>query len=240
MMDIVSPSFILNGMEIWHVLNRGVEGRDLFLDTQDFARFVHNLYEFNDTRPAENLSRLFDPSGMRDFVSPSFREERELLVTIHGWVLMKNHYHLLLSERVEGGMSLFLRKLNVGYAKYFNERYGRQGTLFQGRTKKIVIQRHAHFLYILHYIHLNPLDYMPGAEKWRVRSKGTIKNTREALRYLETYRWSSYLDYSGTRNFPSLLTVSLFRDTLGNYQASIGTYLRDTETPTLTPSLTLE
>lgn len=63
---------------------------------------------------------------------------------------MANHYHLLLSELVEGGITLFLRKLNIGYAKYFNERHGRQGTLFQSRTKKILIERHAHFLYILH------------------------------------------------------------------------------------------
>lgn len=128
-------------MELWHALNRGVDGRDLFLDSQDYARFVHNLYEFNDSVPADNLWRLFDPTGMKGFVNPSFSRIRERLVDIHGWILMKNHYHLLLSERVEGGMSLFLRKLNVGYANYFNERYGRKGTLFQGRTKKVLVEK---------------------------------------------------------------------------------------------------
>ena len=63
--------------------------------------------------------------------------------------MMKNHYHLLLSELVENGMSLFLRKLNVGYAKSFNEKYERVGTLFQGRTKKILIENDAHFNYII-------------------------------------------------------------------------------------------
>jgi putative transposase len=227
-------------MEIWHVLNRGVEGRDLFLDTQDYARFVHNLYEFNDEAPANNLSRLFDPSGMRDFVSPSFREERKLLVIIHGWVLMKNHYHLLVSERVEGGISLFLRKLNIGYAKYFNERYGREGTLFQGRTKKILITRQAHLLYVLHYLHLNPLDYLAGAQKWRIRSKSSIKSMREAFEFLDAYRWSSYLDYNGKRNFPSVINMNLFNDVLGNYADSLETYLRDTESPDLIQALTLE
>jgi len=216
-------------MELWHVLNRGVEGRDLFLDTQDYARFVHNLYEFNDAAPADNLWRLFDSSGMRDFVNPSFRQARKLLVDIHGWVLMKNHYHLLLSERVEGGISLFLRKVNVGYANYFNERYERKGTLFQGRTKKILIEHQGHFLYILHYLHLNPLDYLQGAQEWRLRNKGGIQSVGEALNYLDTYRWSSYLDYTGKKNFPSLLTTSMFEDSLGDCSGSLREFLRDSE-----------
>ena len=216
-------------MELWHVLNRGVEGRSLFLDTRDYARFVHNLYEFNDATEADNLWRLFDSLGMRDFVNPSFRGERKLLVNIHGWVLMKDHYHLLLSERVGGGISLFLRKLNVGYANYFNARYERKGTLFQGRTKKILIEHQSHFLYILHYLHLNPLDYLDGAEKWRLRSKSGIRNADEAMEYLESYRWSSYLDYIGKKNFPSILTTSLFKDALGDYSESLNEYLRDAE-----------
>ncbi|MDO8624098.1 MAG: transposase [bacterium] len=216
-------------MVLWHVLNRGVENRELFLDSQDYARFVHDLYEFNDVAPADNLARLFDPSGMRDFVNPSFRKPRKMLVNIHGWCIMKNHYHLLLTEKVEGGLSLFLRKLNVGYANYFNERYTRVGTLFQGRTKKIPIERQSHFLYILHYVHLNPLDYLSDAREWRVRSKNGIQNANAALRYLKTYRWSSYLDYCGIKNFPSIVTTSLFQDSFSVYKLEIARYLKETE-----------
>lgn len=216
-------------MGLWHALNRGVDGRDLFQDSQDYARFVHNLYEFNDANPSDNnRSRLFNSSGMRDFVNTSLRP-RKLLVDIHGWVLMKNHYHLLLSERIEGGITLFLRKLNVGYANYFNERYERKGTLFQGRTKKVLIERHSQFLYILHYLHLNPLDYLRGAQEWRIRSKGSIGSVSGALDYLSSYKWSSYLDYAGTKNFPSILTTSLFKDALGNYQDVLKEYLRDAQ-----------
>ena len=56
-------------MELWHALNHCVEGRDLYLDTQDYARFVHDLYEFNDSNPADNHWRHFDPSGMKGFVN---------------------------------------------------------------------------------------------------------------------------------------------------------------------------
>ena len=186
------------------------------------------------------MSRLFDPSGMRDFVNPSFGKDREQLVNIHGWVLMKNHYHLLLSERIENGISLFLRKLNVGYANYFNERYERSGALFQGRTKKILIDRHEQLLYILHYIHLNPLDYLEGAHEWRIRSRGNIKSMSDSIEYLSSYRWSSYLDYMGAKNFPSLLTTSFFKEALGDLRVALEDYLSDAECDNSMSQLTLE
>jgi putative transposase len=216
-------------MELYHALNRGVDGRDLFIDDHDRTRFVHNLYEFNDAAPILNVKHRLKNKDLRN---PYFKE-RELLVDIHGWVLMKNHYHILLSERVDDGVRLFLRKLNVGYANYFNEQHERKGTLFQGRTKKTLIENQPHFLYILHYLHFNPLDYLKGAEEWRLRSKGGILNTNEVLEYLDSYRWSSYLDHIGKKNFPSILTKSFFRDALGNYKDSLTSYLRDTEYDTL-------
>ena len=115
-----------------------------------------------------------------------------------------------------------------GYARYFNERHGRRGTLFQGRTKKILIARQEHFLYILHYIHLNSLDYLSGAKKWRERDKGVLSDIPKVLEYLRKYRWSSYPDYSGIPNFPSILTTSLFGKALGNnYSSSLKEYLND-------------
>ncbi|MBU6388600.1 transposase [Patescibacteria group bacterium] len=229
MKDLGGLSWVIfNEMELHHVLNRGIDGRKLFLDSRDYARFVHNLYEFNDTRPADNLHRLFDP-GMKDLRGLSFRRAREKLVEIHGWCLMKNHYHLLISELAEGGLSRFMTKVNVGYAKYYNERYERHGHLFQGKTKKILIKNEPHLLYILHYLHLNPLDYFPGAIKWRERDKGGIANARGALKYLDGYRWSSYLDYCGKKNFPSLIHKGLFGSAFGNYQEVIRDYLKETE-----------
>jgi len=209
-------------VELYHVINKGVDGRDIFLDTQDYARFVHDLYEFNDIAPALEFNHARSRTSN---VGRTTSYIRTRLVDIHGWELMRNHYHLLLSERTEGGMTLFLRKLS-GYARYFNERHGRQGTLFQGRTKKILIARQEHFLYILHYIHLNSLDYFPGAKKWRERDKGTIRDMPKVLEYLRNYRWSSYLDYCDTPNFPSILTKTLFEHSLGtDYLSAIKEYL---------------
>ena len=212
-------------MELYHVLNRGVDKRTIFQDDKERMRFVHDLYEFNDTAPAPEFIRY------RDFVSPDIgmigkRKTREAIVDIHGWCLMGNHYHLLLSERKEGGLTLFLRKLNIGYAKYFNEKNKRAGTLFQGRTKKIHIASDAHFLHILHYIHLNPLDFLRGAESWRAQE---IRSTHNALRHLLKYRWSSYLDYCGRKNFPSIISKDLFGSVFKNYNKTIASYIKNIE-----------
>lgn len=211
-------------MEIYHVLNHGIDDRKLFRDSRDYARFVHDLYEFNDTAPAKEFTRR----DSRDAnVGHPMSYIRKRLVKIHGWCLMEDHYHLLISELIGGGLTKFMRKVNVGYAKYYNERYGRHGHLFQNKTKKILIENEAHFLYILHYLHLNPLDYLKGATKWRERDKGTIKNTKEALAYLDEYRWSSYLDYCGKKNFPSILTKDLFGNAFEDYNKTIKDYLKD-------------
>ncbi|MBI5644640.1 transposase [Candidatus Kaiserbacteria bacterium] len=197
----------------------------------DHARFVHDMYEFNDSKPAGNAYRRFG-SQMMDLRNPSF--DREPIVDIHGWCLMKNHYHLLLSERREGGLSTFLRKLNVGYANYFNERNTRAGTLFQGRTKKILIDSDAHFLHILHYIHLNPLDFLKGAEQWRSLR---VRDADTALKHLSSYRWSSYMDYCGERNFPSVVTTSLFGNIFKDYRRVLSKYVRDIELTSIKPLL---
>jgi len=160
--------------------------------------------------------------------------EREIIVDIHGWCLMDNHYHLLLSERVENGISFFLRKLNVGYANYFNERYKRQGTLFQGRTKKIHVNSEAYFLHILNYIHLNPLDLRRDCKNWRL---GHIRGADAALTHLEKYRWSSYRDYCGKKNFPSILTKDLFSSVFKDYQREVREHLRSIDLTTVKPFL---
>ncbi len=212
-------------MDLYHALNRGVDKRTIFLDSQDHARFVHDMFEFNSTIPANHTHRSsMADVGRRPLQTNLVNISGKKLVDIHGWCLMNNHYHLLLSERMEGGISLFLKKLNGGYAKYFNERYDRSGTLFQGRTKKILIDSDAHFLHILNYIHFNPLDMQEGTSEWRSKK---IDDVDTAIAYLKSYRWSSYLDYAGIKNFPSILTTSLLQGVFNNnYTGQAEKYLR--------------
>lgn len=209
-------------MELYHVLNRGVDKRLLFLDGKDRARFVHDMWEFNDVEDAKNVwYRAPQYSGLRDHYM-----EKERIVDLHAWCLMGNHYHLLVSERADGGLTKFIRRLNVGYANYFNERYKRKGTLFQGRTKKILINTDAHFLHILNYIHANPLDLSRDGGGWREKK---LISTANALKNLANYKWSSYLDYIGVHNFPSVLTTELFSDIFKDYRKEISSFLQSNE-----------
>lgn len=218
-------------MELYHIISKGVDGRDIFTDDQDRARFVHDLYEFNDVSPAPEYAR-------RDYVGRSTSHIRECLVDIHAWCLMKNHYHLLVSERVEGGLTLFLRKLS-GYGRYFNERHERQGILLQ-KSKKILIDNNAHFNYIFHYIHLNPLDHMKEMEDWRIRNGNNITDAQKALQYLEQYKWSSFLDYCGKNNFPSVINKNLSKDLFPNYKGTITEYLQSIQQDSSSTNLNLE
>lgn len=197
------PEFVTN--EIYHVYNRGVEKRKVFMGDKDYLRFIHDLFEFNDIAAAQKFippSRPLRSSEQYSEVElPNIekRKPRSLFVEILTFCLMPNHFHLMLREKKEGGITEFMRKLGTGYTNYFNEKYKRVGPLFQGTFKSVHIEKQHHLLYLPHYIHLNPLDlFMP---EWRDQR---VKSASKSLAFLESYRWSSYLDYIGKKNFPSV------------------------------------
>ncbi len=185
--------------EIYHIYNRGVEKRNIFLDNKDYFRFIHDLFEFNDEEPASLL--YYKKPFIQSYETKSHRidHKRKLIVEILVFALMPNHFHLLLRQRKESGISQFMHKLGVGYSMYFNQKYERAGSLFQGPYKAVLVEKDSHFLHLPYYIHLNPLDLK--FLEWRNKE---IKNYRAAVKFLKNYRWSSFLDYIGKKNFPSV------------------------------------
>ena len=195
---------------ICHVMNRGVDKRNIFMQQEDYFRFIHDLFEFNNTAPVNNLTYFFEKNP-KDIARPYIeRRPRELLVEILAFCLMPNHYHLLLKPRFDDGVTKFMKKLNMGYAKYFNEKYKRSGTLFQGRYKSVTVTNERHFIYLPYYIHLNPLDLI--TPEWREQ---TLQDPKKAIKFLETYRWSSHLDYAGQKNFPSITQRDFLTECFG-------------------------
>lgn len=190
---MIKPPFV--NKEIYHIVNRGVEKRDIFMDDGDRVRFMHHLFSFNDTKTIQNLRR--NVFKMNEVEPRSL--EREELVEILAFTLMPNHYHLLLRQRVDGGIVKFMQKLGTGFTMFFNKKYDRVGPLFQGGFKAVLIEKDAHFMYIPHYIHLNPLDLMQKQNK-----RGRTSFVKQQIEFLENYRWSSFPDYVGKRNFPSI------------------------------------
>ena len=223
-----------------------MDKREIFLDDQDRFRFIHNLFEFNDRDWVNNNFHAFrrgrivglSPRDNNDIASRYIeRKPRKLLIDILAFCLMENHYHLLLSPRVENGIPRFMKKLNAGYAKYFNAKYKRVGTLFQSRYKSVHITNDSHLLHVPYYIHFNPLDF--AAPGWRERE---ISNYKEALRFLEDYRWSSHLDYLGKENFPSVTNRKFLTELLGEpkeYKKNLSRWLREIDTEAMS-SLALE
>ena len=217
---------------VFHILNRGVDKRKIFLDNQDRLRFVHDLFEFNDQEPVNTTFHIFQKVknsknnviGTRN-IGTDERKPRSLLVNIHAFCIMSNHYHLLLSPQIENGAPRFMQKLNIGYVRYFNERYKRNGTLFEGGYKFIPVIDDSHFIHLPYYIHLNPLDAV--FPEWRDRK---LRSYNKAIKFLNSYRWSSHLDYIGHKNFPSVtqrdFLIRFFGDA-NEYKDGVKQWLRD-------------
>lgn len=233
---------------IYHVLSRGVDGRVIFVDDNDYLRFIHDLFEFNDSNSAPNNNRRFSDfnSNSKSDAAPNLisfaslsdwdkrkrqRESRVLLVELLVFCLMPNHYHLMVRPRSSESLTLFMRKLNMGYANYFNLKYERKGTLFQSRYKSVAVTKEAHFIHLPFYIHCNALDlFAPG---WR---GGEIKDYKTVFTYLENYRWSSFPDYIGKKNFPSITQREFlldFFDGPEEYKKSMLAWLKDMDVSTM-------
>lgn len=192
--------------EIYHIYNRGVDKRTVFLENADYARFIHDLYEFNNNKPLRRWHSMSEVGLLT----------LDRMVELLAFCLMPNHYHLLIQEVQEGGITEFMRKLGTGYTNYFNQKHQRSGALFQGKYKVVRVSEDRYLRYLPYYIHLNPLDLI--APEWR---DGEIADTAKAERFLESYRWSSYLDHTGKKNFPSVTQRKHLLEILGPPQEQI-------------------
>lgn len=182
--------------EYYHVYNRGNSKQKIFLDDEDRDRFIKILYLYNSKKNIKFRDDIIDAKiDAWDF------ERGDSIVSIGAWVLMPNHFHFYIFHtpgvweyKKESSIALFVRKVCVGYSKYFNNKYGRTGSLFEGRFKAIHIVDDIQAKYLFSYIHLNPLKLIE--KDWK--EKG-IKNTEKALIFLKKYKWGSCQDYLGIK-----------------------------------------
>jgi len=175
--------------EYYHIYNRGVDKREVFLDEEDFLRFLKNLREFNSKliREAREVRSKFSElsSGAPELSS----ENLEPLVEIVAYCLNPNHYHLILKQNFEKGIEKFMHKLSTGYTNYFNKKYNRSGSLFQGRFKAIHIDSNEYLLHLSVYVNKNHFIHNYNS------------NGRSASTSLQAeWRYCSALDYLGKRN----------------------------------------
>lgn len=168
-------TYIVNG--VYHIYNRGVEKRKIFVDEQDYEVFLYYLKSY--LLPLNK--QINPPYNIKNFQGFSLYKEVKLIA----YVLMPTHFHLMIKQLSEKGMIEFMKRLSNAYVRYFNDKYKRVGALFQGRYKAALIEKENHYLHLTRYIHLNPLE---------------LFNEDRQFSKLKEYEYSSYLDYVGKRN----------------------------------------
>jgi putative transposase len=180
--------------EFYHLYNRGTEKRTVFSNQKEYARFIALLYLANSTEPIriDNLPSAKQGETLLKMAIEKRPLGSESLVELAAYCLMPNHFHLLVREKVEGGISRFMQKLTTGYTMYFNKRHKRSGALFQGIFKSTHAGEDRYLKYLLSYIHLNPIKLIDS--NWK--EKG-LKSRKQAGSFLNRYAYSSYLDYAG-------------------------------------------
>lgn len=164
---------------LWHVTARGNERREVYRDDADRREFLRLL------------GRSVELFGWK----------------LHAWVLMGNHYHLLVGTP-EATLSRGMRQLNGDYAQHFNKRHGRDGHVFQGRFKAILVQREAHLLEVARYVVRNPV------RAGMVASPGD-------------WEWSSYRATAGLEPAPDWLDTSFLLEIFGSRKAAAAARYRE-------------
>lgn len=178
-MSIRKVNFASGGY--YHIYNRGNSKQIIFKDDQDYKRFVSLLY----------LSNTKKNFNIKDISKEIFSFDcGQNLVSIGSWVLMPNHFHILITQTEEGGISKFMQKLTTAYSMYYNKKYERTGVLFEGKFKSEHVNNDRYLKYLFSYIHLNPVKLIQ--KDWK--EKG-IDNKVQAIEFLKNYKYSSYLDY---------------------------------------------
>lgn len=185
--------FVVN--EFYHLYSRGVEKRPIFLDSADHDRFIKLLFHCNGTESV-NIRAIRKGLTFVDFLD----ERGENLVDIGAYCLMPNHFHLLLKQRQDLGVSKFMQKVLTAYTMYFNTRYERSGRLFSSSFKSKHANEDRYLKYLFAYIHLNPLKILNS--DWR---KLRLYDQERLVNSLSGYDYSSFPDYVEVKRSENLI-----------------------------------
>src|SRR3989344_6595529 len=146
----------------YHIYNRGVEKRKIFLDRQDYSVFLSYLKEYLSPKDENALYAVLSDESS----TPSEKDRaRKLLrinnfseeITLLAYCLMPNHFHFFIKQKSAGSIDKFMNSLGTRYTMYFNKKYDRVGSLYQGVYKAVSITNESQFIYLSKYIHKQAL-----------------------------------------------------------------------------------
>lgn len=171
--------------EIYHVYNRSVGNQPIFLNQSDFKRAIEvaDFYRHSKTPLRfSHFNRL--ETKEKEVLLSELRSNCSKQVDLLSFCLMLNHFHFLVKQLEDFGITSFMRNFQDSYAKFFNTKRKRHGALFQTQFKAVRIETDEQLLHVCRYIHLNPF------------SSFVVKSIEE----LKDYQWSSLSDYIGRRS----------------------------------------
>ncbi len=216
---------------------RRLGDRLLFSNKDDYYRGIFSLYEFNNAKAVEISKRRRDRlvekkklaktgGGRASAELRAIEDKRKRLVDILAFALMPNHIHILIQQLESGGIVKFISKIGSGYPAYFRKKHHikEKGYFFQNRFVSVPIETDAQLIAVFNYIHTNPVSLIES--NWKT---GKIRNVRKSNRFLENYKWSSYQDYIGKKNFPSVTERNFLIEVFGgetNIKRSIREWLK--------------
>lgn len=178
-----------------HVVNRGAHQMPIVRDNQDRWRFLRLLRYVNDVGVPRNWEREITPDDIhRNFSRPDHWATQDPYVSIIAFCLMDNHFHLLMREVIDGGISKFMQRISRSMAAHHNARYNSTGALFQGRYRARVVESDEHLQYLATYINIkNPFERFPGG------IPAAVADFNRAYKFAIAYPFASTADFAGER-----------------------------------------
>lgn len=178
--------------EFYHVYNHGIDDRNIFADEYDSMRFLESLMYFN---TEESLGGIYLGS-LPDVLELKGKRTQKKLVNIVSYCLNPNHFHLLLEQVSEKGISEFMQRVGGGYTLYYNNKNKRKGSLFRGTFKSSWVNSNEYLLYLSAYINLN----------FRVH-----KLPEESLKVVRT-SWDEYLNQAKIKMCSKEIIMGQFKN----------------------------
>lgn len=186
--------------EHYHVFNRGIRKQTIFHDQKDWWRFLFLILYFQSPVNFPQVGRAIKEFVKHQMLDSLTTNEivKKRCVELVTFCIMPNHFHLILKETEEGGISKYMQRVLNSYAKYYNMKYEKSGHLFQGKYKAVHIETNEQLLYLSAYVHRNPreLSEYRGEE--------------------ESYQWSSFGDYTNKNRWEKLLIPDIILEQYKN------------------------
>jgi putative transposase len=161
----------------YHSYSRGVNKDLIFKDHWDYLKFQQLIDRFNCVE-TQNQLRIK-------------KQKQTKLTDIFCYVLMPNHFHFVLKELADGGISKFFQKVLSGYTLYFNQKYKRMGTLFESRFKDKLIDSEQYFSHLVQYIHNNPIKIINPTYNSKDLLDEKIKLSKEDRDFARNYPYKN-------------------------------------------------